>query len=319
MRKLGLAALLLVLTVTLPVLPAAAVEEGCTPTATGYSCLYGPIEIPGDGSARPTDIEGMADVGPSIPEAGYITSARATLVDENGDRVSHHFAHLHHAVWLNASEKDFTCGSYPDRFFASGKERTRLTLPEGYGYYWSNEAATDYPYSMVGTNWLVNYHLDGMHAGHDITAFLRLNLTFVPATEAALTPVDPLWLDVDGTCGDSEFDIAKGAGPRDVFRRDWEYWMPKAGHVIGLAGHLHDGGIKLRLRNTTTDSHLFTSRALYESRKEPGYLTGMTTWTGLPGYRVEMNDVLQLRAVYDTTKARPGSMGIMMGMFLPDA
>lgn len=316
MRRSALLALLMLLVAALPVAPAAAVEQGCTQTETGYRCLYGPIQIPGGGSAHPTDLEGVADVGPSIPEAGYITSARAALVDENGDRVSHHFAHLHHAVWLNASEKDFTCASYPDRFFASGKERTRLTLPEGYGYYWSNQAATEYPYSLAGTNWLVNYHLDGMHAGHDITAYLRLNLDFVPETGAALTPVDPLWLDVDGSCGDSEFDMLKEDRRGDVYRRDWTYWMPKAGHIMGLAGHLHDGGIKLKLRNTTTDSHLFTSRALYEAPREPDYLTGMTSWTGLPGYHVDMNDVLRLRAVYDS----PGKavMGIMMGVFLPD-
>jgi hypothetical protein len=315
MHKTALVAALLVLGATFPLVPAAAVvEAGCEPTDAGYRCLSGPIEIVGGEANQP---EGLAESIPSIPEAGYITSARAALVDEDGKRIDHHFAHLHHAVWLDASRRDYTCSYFPTRFFATGKERTRMTVPDGYGYYWSNEGSTAFP--GVGTDWLLNYHIDGMHSGHDLTGYLRLNLTFVPAAEASLTPIVPLWLDVDGTCDDSEFDILRGDGRRGVFRQDWEYWMPEAGRIIGLAGHLHDGGIKLRLRNQTADTHLFTSRALYGSRKEPEYLTGMTTWTGLPGHSVAANNVLQLRAVYDSTEDRLGAMGIMMALFLPGA
>lgn len=312
MRRSALLIVSLLVAALFPAAPAAALEPGCTPTELGYTCLSAPIEIIGGQANGPAN--GYVDLIPSIPEPGYITSARATLVDEQGQKIDHHYAHLHHAVWLNASEKDFTCSSIPDRFFATGKERTRMTLPEGYGYHWSNEPST--AYEWAGTNWLLNYHIDGMHAGHDLTGHLRLNVTFVPASEAALTAIEPVWLDVDGACGNSEFVVEKGSGRNGIYKQDWEYWMPQAGSFVALAGHLHDGGIKLKLRNTTTDSHIFTSRALYEARREPGYLTGMTNWSGLPGYSVAMNDVLRLRAVYDSTKERD-AMGIMMAAFVP--
>ena len=46
---------------------------------------------------------------------------------------------LHHAVWTSQWRRDATCGSSwlglaGERFFASGDERTAITLPSGYGY-----------------------------------------------------------------------------------------------------------------------------------------------------------------------------------------
>ena len=116
--------------------------EGCIEKEWGYRCFYGPYTASHDPNEEHSEYELIAPP----PEAGYITSAYATLVDERGDTVGRHEAHLHHVVFANPNKDNLMCSQLPgDLFFASGKERTRMTLPEGYGYYWDNQGPPQYP------------------------------------------------------------------------------------------------------------------------------------------------------------------------------
>ena len=285
--------------------------EGCTPTTLGYRCFHGPVDVPTGEMVQLNEFV----AAPS--EAGYITSLRATLVDATGDRIAHHMVHLHHAVWINPNETDSTCGSFGglpnwDRFFASGKERTRVEMPEGYGYFWDNQpnSFTDEP------AWLLTAHLDGMHGQDNV--FVRLDLGFTPAAEASgYTEIDPTWLDVENCSTNPVFDVAKGSGRRGIYKKRWTYTMHDSGTFVGLGGHLHDGGLRLVLRNLTTGTHMFTSDAIYGLEREPWYLTKMTAFSGVPGLPVSQGDELELVAVYDSTHRWRDAMGIMVGAFVP--
>lgn len=288
--------------------PAGQVEQGCTAIDGGYRCLYGPFKVdPG-----PNEIGVPA---PAPPAEGYVTSMRATVVDEDGDRLSHHMVHLHHAVWLNPTAYDVTCPTYPERFFASGKERTRVTLPEGMGYYWSNRPPLDYGY---GPTWILLAHLDGMHEGMTHDAFVRLDMDFVAGEQGALTDVRPVWLDVENCENDPVFDVARGSGTGRRYTRVWDYEMPLGGRFVAMGGHLHDGGIKLGLRNLTTDQPVFTSEASYDKANDPWYLTAMGSFSSADGPAVARGDVLRLKAVYDSTHRWRDVMGIMVGMLVPE-
>ena len=320
MRRIPLLCALAVAAAGLVAIPpsAQAVDAGCTPTAKGYRCLYGPIHVVGGESAFP-DTAGYPFAFADAPgEPGYITSAHATLIDTYGGSVDHHAVHLHHAVWLNPSKGDMTCGEdYPDRFFATGKERTKIELPQGYGYYWDNEPWAG-PLGTYEPTWLMNYHLDGMHEDHDMDVYLQLDLGFVPSSEATLTDVKTVWLDVEN-CSDSEFDVPKGSGERSRSRTQWTYTMPEGGSFVTMAGHLHDYGLRLKLKNLTTGTEVFTSSAQYGKRPgEKWNLTGMTTYSGLPGIAVTAGDELRLTAVYDNTRVRRDVMGIMIGALATD-
>lgn len=164
----------------------------CEQAPGGYTCMVGPFEVGWGKSLKVT----MPVTPP--PEAGYITRARATLVDDDGAPIAQHMVHFHHAVWLNPNREDSTCdrfGGYevnPERFFASGKERTPMVLPAGHGYHWDNE-----PFLWAGNvpTWYFNAHLDGHH-GHP-ESYVQLRLRFVPEGDAAdMTPITPIWLDV---------------------------------------------------------------------------------------------------------------------------
>ena len=285
--------------------------EGCARTETGYTCFYGPVDVPAGGTV---EIEEAVD---PVPEAGYLTSMRATLVGADGSRLAHHMVHLHHAVWVNPNKDDTTCedfGGYPswDRFFASGKERTLLEMPAGYGYYWDAmpNALTGDPF------WGLVAHLDGMHGSKNV--FVKLDLGFVPTADAeGYTDIDPIWLDVENCELSLGYDVRKGSGRRGVAKRSWTYTMPEGGSFIAMAGHLHDGGLRLVLRNVTTGDHLFTSEAIYGKRREPWYLTKMTSFSGLPGIEVAAGDVVKLTSVYDSTHRWRDVMGIMVGALVP--
>jgi hypothetical protein len=81
-----------------------------------------------------------------------------------------------------------------------------------------------------------------------------------------------------------------------------------------------DGGLRLILRNATTASPIFTSRAVYEYRWN---LMAVTTYADAGGSSVAAGDVLELTAVYNDTRDGPGApawddvMGIMVGAFVP--
>jgi hypothetical protein len=286
---------------------AGAVPLGCTPIPGGYRCISGPYFVePGE-----NHFQGLV---PAPPVAGYVTSARATLVYGTGAPVPHHFVHLHHAVWINPAEIDLTCPQLPDRFFATGKERTPVTLPSGYGYRWSNEPPTDFP--TVSPTWAVVAELDGGHPGEVVEAYLQLDVGFVDAPEGALTAVTPVWFDVRNCQQDPVFDVPRRPR-RHRFRERWTYTMPVGGAFVAMAGHLHDGGKKISLTRMAAGEGLFTSRARYDRPKRPWYLTRMTGFSGTPGLSVAPGEALQLTAVYSSSRRWDDVMGIMIGMLAP--
>lgn len=293
----------------------AAAPSSCSRTDAGYRCMYGPVDVPANREVRITD--GVA--APS--EAGYITSARATLVDSEGHKIPHHMVHLHHAVWLNPMKRDMTCGQYDsglpnyDRFFASGKERTPLQMPAGYGYYWSNQMPNDYTGSSPF--WVLVAHLDGMMGESD--TYIQLDLGFTPVSEASdITDVKPVWLDEVNCSSDPVFTVKKGSGRGGLFTKRWNYTMPEGGRFVSMAGHLHDGGLRLGLDDRTTGTRIFMSRATYGMHHEPWYLTKMGSFSEVPGRPVDAGDELRLSATYDSTHTWKDVMGIMLGMLAPE-
>ncbi len=298
-----------------PGAPATASERiarGCHETAGGYTCFYGPYEVGPAGNE-------IAKLVSAPDEAGYITFARTTLVNRRNEPLSRHMVHLHHAVWVNPVAEDLTCSNpFGERFFASGKERTPMDLPAGHGYFWSNEAAPNaWPY-FGAKGWGMTAHLDGMHGMTHDGVFIRLRMRFVPASEEQLIPTRALWLDVNGSCTTNPtFDVVKGSGTDGRYKKNATMDMPVSGELIGMAGHLHDGGLRLTLRNQTTQEKVFTSRALYEDSRR-WFLTGMTSFYEVPGRTLTAGDDLELTAVYDSTHNWNDVMGIMLGALVVD-
>jgi hypothetical protein len=289
--------------------------EGCIEKEWGYRCFYGPFHVRYD----PEEDDDAFDLIEPVPKAGYITSMYATLVDEDGDAVSRHEAHLHHVVLANPNKTNLMCGSRipGDFFFGSGKERTRMELPEGYGYYWDGKSPTYYP--SHPPTWAMAYHLMTMHEGHETDVFVRLDLGFEDVAEGSLIDVTPLWLDVTDCSVDPIFNVPKGSGTGGVFKKSLDMTVPEGGRMVALGGHLHDGGLKLRLDNLTTGERLFVSRPTYGKANGGWDLRKMSSFSGTDGPIVDALDEVRLTASYDSTHRWHKVMGIMVGALAPVA
>lgn len=278
---------------------ASATTSDCTPTRRGFRCVYGPVTVgPGANQINATV------ASPTVP--GYITVARAGLVDESGDPVPGHAVHIHHAGWWRSDRSQPICGGRRDLVYITGKERTRMEYPNGYGYYWPG----------TESGFALHAMLDNMH-DMEMTVYLRLNLHYTAADEGSLASVRNNWLTATGCGSHDEFDVVKGDGKNGRVRRAATYEMPVSGRFVWGTGHMHDGGIKMIFKNVTRGVRIFTSKALYEDRHDPWYLTGTTTYSAAPGIRANAGDRLRVIVVYDSTRTWRDVMGNLRASFVP--
>ena len=68
---------------------------------------------------------------------------------------------------------------------------------------------------------------------------LTIEFEYIPTLRKDFRPLDALWLDITGVCGESEADIPPD---KEVF----EYHTPNiqvntSGTIVAAGGHLHDG------------------------------------------------------------------------------
>ncbi|HEY1566673.1 MAG TPA: hypothetical protein VGF68_06625 [Solirubrobacteraceae bacterium] len=245
--------------------------------------------------------------------------------------------HLHHGVWLSngatgAGEGNGLAGLYP--FMASGEEKTVYQFPHGYGY-------------PVGASdvWVLNYMIHNL-TNHAAQVYITYDLDFVPATSPAaaqITPVHPIWMDVEDHHIYPVFDVHRGSGVNgkftfpDMAKHAYpsgtpplnEFTVDHPGTLVATAGHLHPGGLYDDLdlirpatkpaagtvRGTVPDSvRLFRSNAHYFDKRGPiSWDMAMTATPANWRPQVKAGDVLRVSSTYNTTRASwYESMGIMV-------
>jgi hypothetical protein len=310
---------------------------------------YGPILVkPGqnDVVVAPVVIEKPA-------RNGYITRFKPDLVRADGSVPPVEQVHLHHGTWLSVPQYG---GGGP--WAASGEEKTIGSIPKGYGM---PVRTTD--------QWQLLYMVHSA-VPQPMEVFITYEIDFVPATKAAdagIQPIYPIWLDVrpsgypvfnvqrqfggaDGKCtwpkeqcasfdpwGEeivgqgrpgnglgSDFQLPERGGSMGLVRSF------QGGTLIGLAGHVHPGGLKdeVELVRGERSSRIFTSEAVYWDHRDHTRPGGPpTSWdlsmtaAGLPywGVRVRPGDALRINATYDTThQASYEDMGIVVAAIAPD-
>jgi plastocyanin len=298
------------------------------PAVTGVQHLhfeYGPIHlVPGQNIIQFSDSEVPK---PTVP--GWITGIAPNLIKLDGTVPPVDLIHLHHAVWLNLSRSDATKPGLPERFFASGEEKTRLILPGKFGYRFD-----------PNDTWLLNYML---HVLDDNAWDVKLtyDLDFVPETPGGpvLRDVTPLWMDVQNGSIYPVFDVPAGSGTngRYTYPNDASnpygggtplnrYTLPSDGVLVATAGHLHPGGLHTDLKLTRTNAygvkksaHLFKSSAVYYEPAGPvSWDVSMTATPSTWRVHVKPGDVLSMSATYNTNNwSWYEVMGIMVVWFAP--
>jgi hypothetical protein len=266
---------------------------------------YGPYTIPAGTETDPGMIHNRLTFGVARPCTDcYITSFTPDLVYADGTRANMDTGPmLHHAVFTSLFRPDATCsgtllGLAGERFFASGNERTAISLPAGYGYRvrWYDA-------------WMMLADLMN-HSTSSKTVYVQVTYTYRPSWES-VKPVKPVWLDID-QCGDSEYSIP--AGYSDT-HWDWKVNVP--GKVVAMLGHVHGHGIAVEATNESQGGASICKSVATLDPMDVHSVLSMSTCTGDPVAVVGQGQVVRLHSMYNSTHAADDVMGIMLGYISP--
>jgi hypothetical protein len=313
--------------------PALAAKKHATKGVQHLHFRFGPLHIrPGSnlilaGTTTPTE-------KPS--EDGYVTRIRPNLVTTKGVVPPTYKLHLHHGVWLNLGAQDATSPGFPERFFASGEEKTTFTIPPPYGY------------PVKGSDrWIVNYMIHDL-TNKPYTVYITYDVDFVPLHSKLgrkMKPVKPVWMDVQNGHAYPVFDVLRGSGTNGRFTypdqaaapygngpalNEWK--LPYDATLVATAGHLHPGGLYddlLAVRpgasvsarkggpvpgDVPSSVRLFRSHARYFGHRAPtSWDVAMTATAKNWRVHLKKGDTLRTTTTYDTKLGSwYESMGIMV-------
>ncbi len=304
---------------------------------------------------------------PTPAEDGYITHIETDVIDDvTGEQVPIQRLMLHHIVFINVNHQDTTCAGKgylgfdgrkdfgssfaPQRFYAAGEERAKMSLPDGYGY------------STKGSD---NWGVVAMVMNHRSTAdhaYIHYEVTV--DSNPALQPVTPYWFDVRDCRADPIYNVPgvphvrkakkpkkgkasaasrhkKGHGKKGKKKRKKARVAPttdeteditfhESGRLIAGAGHVHGGAIKETLTQPDCGNRQvaesvptwgLADHPFYNVRPvlhEPGPIN-MSAFGDTTGLPVNAGETLRLNSIYDDSQPHVRVMGIMIAYFAPDS
>jgi hypothetical protein len=287
---------------------------------------YGPYKVPKATTTTMGMIENAFAFGVQKACSNcFITNMQAGLTTEDGANANvSQGLWLHHMVLFDSSKQDVTCtnssgapigvGALGQRFFSSGNERTPTKFGGSYGY---RQGAAD--------KWNLIYDLMNMTA-QERSVYVTVKFDYVPDTTPGYKDITPMWLDIN-QCGTSERPAKTGQ-----YSYDYSTAMKGNGKLLGIAGHLHDGGTHITIDQNgqlVCDSvatyggspdYIETASSIHM----PGmaHISSMSRCQGTaeqPVATVRTGDTIKLTAYYDSNAhMQMGTdpvMGIAIGFF----
>lgn len=205
---------------------------------------FGPFTLGPQGSG--TDQSESQGYVPQPSGEFGIKSAVFDLVDEQGVPVGKHDVHLHHFVIGVLGLEDTAC---PDRQIAgtvvrpligTGMERTPMQFPEPY--------ALQAGYG-AGGQWGALWHLMNMSTATR-TFYVQYTLGIQRGANASNTRfVTPFWSDARTCPAGTTWNVKGDGGPGSVETMTKAWPMPFDGYIVGVGGHLHDGGLSVTTKH----------------------------------------------------------------------
>jgi plastocyanin len=296
---------------------------------------------------------------------GWITHMETDVIDDaTGEQVPIQRLMLHHIVFTNLARQDTTCAGKgyvgfggekdfgntfaPQRFYAAGEERAKMSLPAGYGY---RDNPND-PWGVVAM--VMNHRSVSDHA------FIHYQVT---VDSNPLTEVTPYWFDVRDCNADPIYNIPsvaqkaakakkkagkkseasaagkhkKSNGKKGKKRKKKAVAAPTtdntedvtfahSGYLIAGAGHVHGGAIKETLTEPGCGNRQVAEsdptwglpdHPFYNVRPilhEPGPIN-MSAFSDTTGLPVNAGETLRLNSIYDDSQPHVRVMGIMIAYF----
>jgi hypothetical protein len=271
----------------------------------------GPYNLP---NMPPMDDNAMMDLGMSHdtplqrfewPVDGWFRGYRVTLTDGHGNTVPRHV--MHHMIMVNFSRRQLLY-SAAERLMGAGTENDgEVSVPKTIGVPMS-------PGTKLGM--YVAWHND---TGKDLDGvYLNITMLWTPKNQNP-QPVNalPIYMDVNLTVGGTNtFDVPPGHSVKA-----YDFTLPVGGRLLGVGGHMHDYGSRVRLEDAVTGKVL---TEVVAERKPDGKLVKMSRKLfGVSGDGLKLKAGHRYRVVgeYDNPTGETrvkGAMAHMVGLFVPD-
>jgi hypothetical protein len=155
--------------------------------------------------------------------------------------------------------------------------------------------------------------------GQDLRGvYMKLTMLWTPKNQNP-QPVNalPIYMDVNLTVGVSNtFDVPPGKSSKA-----YEFTLPVGGRLLGVGGHMHDYGVRVRLEDAETGKVLTTVTATRDSAGKVRKVSRKLYGVSGDGLKLKANHRYRVVGEYDNptnvTQVR-GAMAHMSGIFSPD-
>jgi hypothetical protein len=270
----------------------------------------GPYDLP---NMPPMEDHAMVDLGMSHdtklqrfewPIDGWFRGFRVELRDAKGRKVPAHV--MHHMIMVNFSRRQLLY-SAAERLMGTGTETEEVTVPKTIGVPMK-------PGMKLGM--YIAWHND---TGKDLEGVqLKLRLLWTPKNQNP-PPVNalPIYMDVNLTVGGTNtFDVPPGKSSKA-----YEFTLPTGGRLLGVGGHMHDYGTRVRLEDAETGKVL---TEVVADRTPEGKLVRVSRklfGVSGKGLRLKANRRYRVVGEYDNPTGETrvkGAMASMVGLFVPD-
>ena len=271
----------------------------------------GPFDLP---NMPPMDDHAMMDLGMSHntplqrfawPVDGWFRGFRVTLTDAQGKPVPRHV--MHHMIMVNFGRRQLLY-SAAERLMGAGTETDgEVSVPKTIGVPMT-------PGMKLGM--YVAWHND---TGKDLEdVYLHITMLWTPKNQNP-QPVNalPIYMDVNLTVGGTNtFDVPPGRSTKT-----YEFALPVSGRLLGVGGHMHDYGSRVRLVDAANGKVL---TQVVAERGPDGKLIKMSRKLfGVTGEGLKLKAGHRYRVVaeYDNPTGKMlvnGAMAHMVGLFVPD-
>jgi hypothetical protein len=277
-----------------------------SPTTPGkVTVRYGPYTIPAAVPGRMGMIANNFAFNVNRPCSDcYITDMQAGLITPDGQNANvDRGLWLHHMVMMDTSKADLCGWPLGQRFFSSGNERTPVN------------AGGPYAYPQRGNpSWTLIYDLMNM-TNAPKQVYITVEFGYAPLSTPGIRPFTPLWLDVAGCISASAVPARPG---QKYTLRSMPIVSQNVGKMLGVGGHLHDGGVNLLVKKN--GGVICDSQATYGGKPEyiegstslemPGmaHLSEMSRCQGTreaPVTNINLGDSFVIEANYDFTPTGP--------------